>query len=60
MGTSESSVEIKPERFGRYMLLDRIGPGGMAELFRAIVTAMALSFPGAATVHTGTLGTPSR
>ena len=28
---------IYPERFGRYVLLDRIGEGGMAEVFRAIM-----------------------
>lgn len=28
---------IKPERFGRYVLLDRIGEGGMAEVYRAIL-----------------------
>jgi len=27
----------KPERFGRYLLLDRIGSGGMAEVFRAVM-----------------------
>ena len=27
----------KPERFGRYLLLDRIGTGGMAEVFRAVM-----------------------
>src|SRR5262245_32346450 len=27
----------KPERFGRYVLLDRIGTGGMAEVFRAVM-----------------------
>ena len=27
----------KPERFGRYVLLDRIGAGGMAEVFRAVM-----------------------
>jgi serine/threonine protein kinase len=26
-----------PERFGRYVLLDRIGAGGMAEVFRAVM-----------------------
>jgi serine/threonine protein kinase len=30
-------LEIKPERFGRYILLDRIGAGGMAEVFRAVM-----------------------
>ena len=30
-------MEIKPERFGRYVLLDRIGAGGMAEVFRAVM-----------------------
>jgi Protein kinase domain len=28
---------VKPERFGRYILLDRIGVGGMAEVFRAVM-----------------------
>ena len=28
---------IKPARFGRYILLDRIGMGGMAEVFRAVM-----------------------
>ena len=27
----------RPERFGRYVLLDRIGAGGMAEVFRAVM-----------------------
>jgi serine/threonine protein kinase len=31
------SMQIKPERFGRYVLLDRIGAGGMAEVFRAVM-----------------------
>ncbi|HVY38902.1 MAG TPA: serine/threonine-protein kinase [Polyangia bacterium] len=35
MGTE--SLEIKPERFGRYVLLDRVGIGGMAEVFRAVM-----------------------
>src|SRR5580704_10049015 len=30
-------IEITPERFGRYVLLDRIGAGGMADAFRAIM-----------------------
>ena len=28
---------VKPTRFGRYILLDRIGVGGMAEVFRAVM-----------------------
>ena len=36
VGTVES-FEIKPEKFGRYILLDRIGAGGMAEVFRAVM-----------------------
>ncbi|HEX2659587.1 MAG TPA: protein kinase, partial [Polyangia bacterium] len=28
---------IRPSRFGRYVLLDRIGAGGMAEVFRAVM-----------------------
>ncbi|MFL5307604.1 MAG: serine/threonine protein kinase [Polyangia bacterium] len=35
MGTE--SLDIKPERFGRYVLLDRVGLGGMAEVFRAVM-----------------------
>ena len=35
-GTVEA-FEIKPEKFGRYILLDRIGAGGMAEVFRAVM-----------------------
>ena len=35
-GTVEA-FEIKPEKFGRYILLDRIGVGGMAEVFRAVM-----------------------
>src|SRR5262245_13797829 len=27
----------EPEHFGRYVLLDRIGSGGMAEVFRAVM-----------------------
>lgn len=30
-------IEITPERFGRYVLLDRIGSGGMADVFRAVM-----------------------
>ena len=30
-------IEITPERFGRYVLLDRIGAGGMADVFRAVM-----------------------
>ncbi len=34
----EAAVEGNtPERFGRYVLLDRIGVGGMAEVFRAVM-----------------------
>ena len=29
--------DVRPEAFGRYVLLDRIGEGGMAEVFRAIM-----------------------
>ena len=29
--------EARPERFGRYVLLDRIGSGGMAEVFKAVM-----------------------
>jgi serine/threonine protein kinase len=36
-GGTVESLEIKPERFGRYILLDRIGAGGMAEVFRAVM-----------------------
>jgi eukaryotic-like serine/threonine-protein kinase len=32
-----TGIVPKPERFGRYVLLDRIGSGGMAEVFRAIM-----------------------
>ncbi|MCF8062867.1 MAG: protein kinase [Deltaproteobacteria bacterium] len=31
-------AEYKPLRFGKYTLLDRIGVGGMAELYRALIT----------------------
>ncbi len=31
------AFEIRPEKFGRYILLDRIGSGGMAEVFRAVM-----------------------
>ena len=35
-GTVEA-FEIKPEKFGRYILLYRIGAGGMGEVFRAVM-----------------------
>ena len=34
---AETGPELKPERFGRYVLLDRIGSGGMAEVYRAVM-----------------------
>jgi serine/threonine protein kinase len=37
VGTVEPSEVTKPEKFGRYILLDRIGMGGMAEVFRAVM-----------------------
>ena len=36
-GGTVESLEIEPERFGRYILLNRIGAGGMAEVFRAVM-----------------------
>ena len=36
VGTVEN-FETRPEKFGRYILLDRIGAGGMAEVFRAVM-----------------------
>jgi serine/threonine protein kinase len=36
-GGTVEALEIKPEKFGRYILLDRIGAGGMAEVFRAVM-----------------------
>jgi serine/threonine protein kinase len=35
--SSKAALDIKPEKFGRYVLLDRIGLGGMAEIFRAVM-----------------------
>lgn len=32
-----SEANFKPARFGRYVLVDRIGEGGMAEVFRAVM-----------------------
>lgn len=34
---ASTPAALKPERFGRYLLLDRIGSGGMAEVFRAVM-----------------------
>jgi eukaryotic-like serine/threonine-protein kinase len=36
VGTVEN-LETRAERFGRYILLDRIGVGGMAEVFQAVM-----------------------
>ena len=33
---SENSAETFPQNFGRYVLTERIGSGGMAEIFRAV------------------------
>ena len=33
----EALHAVRPSRFGRYVLLDRIGAGGMAEVFRAVL-----------------------
>ena len=34
----DTSLAHTPQRFGRYILLDRLGKGGMAEVFRALMT----------------------
>jgi len=34
---ASTPAALKPERFGRYLLLDRIGSGGMAEVYRAVM-----------------------
>jgi serine/threonine protein kinase len=34
-GRDSGSMKIEPEAFGRYALLEKIGQGGMAEVFRA-------------------------
>ena len=36
-GLAMDGFDINPQRFGRYVLLDRIGVGGMAEVFRAVM-----------------------
>ncbi|MEO1232361.1 MAG: serine/threonine-protein kinase [Myxococcota bacterium] len=33
-------IDLRPERFGRYVLLDRIDVGGMAEVFRGRMTGV--------------------
>jgi serine/threonine protein kinase len=35
--SGKTALAVTPERFGRYVLLDRIGEGGMAEVFRAVM-----------------------
>jgi len=36
-GENKLEAQFKPRQFGRYILLERIGAGGMAEIFKAVV-----------------------
>ncbi|NOZ02563.1 MAG: serine/threonine protein kinase [Deltaproteobacteria bacterium] len=37
MADNESVSRLKPRKFGKYLLLEKIGSGGMAEIFKAVV-----------------------
>ena len=37
MPDNESVSRLKPKKFGKYLLIEKIGSGGMAEIFKAVV-----------------------